>query len=425
MNRLLSLTLLLMVPFNFVSASSLTISGISSGGFMASQMATIYSDQFAGVATVAGGVYYCAENEFQKNIKNFGVASYLSYGVDTRTVTKTFDVKSLLKSKQLPVDTSQFVGPLAINPIYQSVGVCMGHPEGAHQAANLFNGVNLPMDLNFMTEFESKGLIAPIVNISKQRVLVYQGEDDQVVHLPMADKLKEFYTRMGVLPEALKVVTKPGNHNFPTDKEDGIDCGKTGVPYIASCKLDLAGEILTQVLNRPLKRGTMKAENLHQVEQKSAPPSIASYGYLYATPACIENPATCDLHVALHGCQMSDDFDEDFQKYYQRKVLFTRSLGVFSYELLSKEKKMGALAFASRAGYAEYAEVDANRLMIYFPQTRIGTDNYPANPNGCWDWYGWTGSEYATNKGAESSWLIKQIQKVKANPKMMLSQPKK
>lgn len=392
---------------------------------MASQMATIYSDQFAGVATVAGGVFYCSENEFQKNIKNYGVASYLSYGVDTRTVTKTFDIKNILKSKQLPVDTKQLVGPLAINPIYQSVGVCMGHPEGAHQAANLLNGINLPMDLKFMSDFEAKSLIAPVINISKQRVLIYQGEDDQVVHLPMADKLKEFYTRMGVSEESLKVITKPGNHNFPTDKQSAMDCSKTGVPYIASCQLDLAGEILKQTLNRPLERGTMKPENLHRIEQKNSPPSLASYGYLYATPACLENPASCDLHVALHGCQMSDDFDEGFQRYYQQKVLFSRTLGVFSYELKSKENKMGAYTFASEAGYADYAEVESNHLMIYFPQTHIGVDNYPANPNGCWDWYGWTGADYATNKGVESSWLIKQIHQVQINPKVMVSEIKK
>lgn len=420
MKLLFGLSFSLVFPLFAPAMNSLTISGISSGGFMASQMATIYSDQFAGVATVAGGVFYCAENEFQSNIKKFGSQAYFSYGIDAKNVRKSFDIENILKQKELPQDTSQFVGPLAINPIYQSVGVCMAHPEGAHQAATLSDGVARPMDLSFMKAFESKNLIAPTSNIANQRVLIYQGQDDEVVRVGMAEKIKEFYTRYGVSENSLKVIIQSGNHNFPTDRTDGIDCQKAKVPYIGNCKLDLAGEILQHMLARPLVRGVMKPENLYRIVQKKAPPSIASYGYLYANEACLENPDSCDLHVALHGCQMSDSFDMDFQKWYQAKVLLTRVLGVPSFELGAKESKMGALTFATKSGYADYAEATENHVMILFPQTQITSENYPANPNGCWDWYGWTGGNYATKKGVESSWLMSYIQMARKNPKALI-----
>jgi poly(3-hydroxybutyrate) depolymerase len=171
------------------------------------------------------------------------------------------------------------------------------------------------------------------------------------------------------------------------------------------------------LLGRPLYRAKFNILHLHRIEQKGAPPSLATYGYIYATPVCLNNPSGCDLHVALHGCQMDDDFDGDFQNLYQTKVQMTHILGVPNYELSSRHRKMGALSFARRSGYAEYAEDVTNHVMILFPQTQITSDNYPGNPNGCWDWFGWTGSDYATNKGVETSWLNSYVQSVRQDPK--------
>ena len=43
------------------SATEVTVSGMSSGGFMTVQMHTIYSDFFKGAGIVAGGPYHCAD----------------------------------------------------------------------------------------------------------------------------------------------------------------------------------------------------------------------------------------------------------------------------------------------------------------------------------------------------------------------------
>lgn len=53
----------------FADNNKYTISGISSGGFMANQMATIFSSQFSGVGTVAGGFYYCAEDYLPRKVR--------------------------------------------------------------------------------------------------------------------------------------------------------------------------------------------------------------------------------------------------------------------------------------------------------------------------------------------------------------------
>lgn len=399
----MSRILILIIGFSFSqisNAAQITVSGISSGGFMAAQMATIYSDRISGVATVAGGVFYCAQNHFQEKLTQYGSSSYLAFGV----ASKDFFTKR--------------VEPLEINPIYQSVGVCMETPEKAH------DGGNGPMNLEFMKEFESQGLIAPIKNISRQKVFIYQGKDDDVLRPGMAAKLKEFYERMGVAPLSLKVILRQGGHNFPTDREDGIRCDEEKVPYIANCKWDLAKEILQHTLGRKLERAKFNADHLHIVSQSEAPVSLHTYGYFYASEFCMKHPGACDLHVAFHGCKMSDDYDDNFQKMFESKINLSHILTVQDYELRARIPQMGAKIFAEKSGYAEYAESDKNRLMVYFPQTRITTENYPANPKGCWDWYGWTGAEYPTNKGSEASWLIKQLEIMKSNPKSLITEKK-
>lgn len=395
-----SILFLIIISSQVVLAGTLTASGISSGGFMASQLATIYSDQISGVGTVAGGVFFCAKNHFQEKIAQYGRTGYFAFGVSSK------------------VSLTMTMQPLEMNPIYQAVGVCMESPEDTHGASAG------PMDLSFMNEFESQGLIAPARHIAHQRVLIYQGKDDNVLRPPMALKLEEYYRRMGVPNSFLKSVLRPGGHNFPTDREDGIGCYGEGVPYVANCKYDLAGDVLQHTLGRKLVRGVMNPDHLHIVEQMNAPTSIQSYGYLYANNFCLNSPEECDLHVAFHGCKMSDDYDEIFQKAYESKVRVSRILSVQDYELRGRTPQMGARIFASTSGYGEYAELMKNRLMIYFPQTRISTENYPANPKGCWDWYGWTGSEYATNKGKEAQWLIQQIKSVQKNPKALVTKPK-
>ena len=155
--------------------------------------------------------------------------------------------------------------------------------------------------------------------------------------------------------------------------------------------------------------------------------------YLYASQKCLDNPNSCDTHVALHGCEMSDSFDAAFDKRYSEQVAKTQILGmrtkaqrsIFRRQLPvieEKEIKFGTLKFAMLSGYIELAE--KNDLMVLFPQTWITPESYPYNPKGCWDWFGATGSDYATNKGVESSWLSQYIKEVTKNPKKyILSTP--
>jgi len=421
--QLLSSVLAALLP-TVSQANSLTISGISSGGFMASQMAVIYSDQFSGVATVAGGVFYCAQNTYQQNLKNYGSTAFFAFGVSDDMVQAGTHIFSFQNGQQTQIpDMSHAMEPLPSNPTYQAVGVCMGHPEKILSSSQQNDGSFGPMNLDYVKMMESHHLISPVKNITQQKILIYQGDQDSVVRPAMAGKLQEFYSRMGVPSSSIKMVkVQGGAHNFPTDRDDGIACDSQDVPYVSSCKRDLAGDILKHLLGRNLNRTKNNLAHLYRVQQVAAPKSVASYGYLYANDFCLNNPGQCDLHVALHGCEMADAFDNNFEKLYESKIQMTKILQVSDYEMNARTPRMGAQIFAQKSGYAEYAEDPTNRLMVYFPQTQITSDNYPGNPKGCWDWYGWTNAMYATNQGPEPMWMIKQIRKVRQNPKALILQ---
>jgi len=61
--------------------------------------------------------------------------------------------------------------------------------------------------------------------------------------------------------------------------------------------------------------------------------------------------------------------------------------------------------FVDGAGYNRWA--DSNRLLVLYPQTvprhglAVGSWKWISNPFACWDWWGYTGSDYPTRDGLQ------------------------
>ena len=55
-------------PAYTIDTSRITVSGMSSGGYMAGQLHMSHSDLFSGVAILAGGPYWCAEGSLSKGL---------------------------------------------------------------------------------------------------------------------------------------------------------------------------------------------------------------------------------------------------------------------------------------------------------------------------------------------------------------------
>jgi poly(3-hydroxybutyrate) depolymerase len=89
---------------------------------------------------------------------------------------------------------------------------------------------------------------------------------------------------------------------------------------------------------------------------------MADEGYVYVPKSCADG-ANCRLLIAFHGCAQS-------------------------------ASKVGD-AFYGHAGFNRWA--DTNRLIVLYPQVNAS----PLNPLGCWDWFGYTGGNYATRLGPQ------------------------
>lgn len=405
----------------------ISISGISSGAFMAVQMGTIYSSQINGVGSVAGGFFYCAQNHLQEKIEEGRQNLFLGTKNLFLFQPSPKFFKDIITGQAVFSKKDEWFSPAPANPIYQAVGVCMQNP----------NFATMP-DLE---KFEKDGLIDKAKNLKSQKVYIYHGDNDSVVDPQMQTRLEEFYVQNGVEKKQIKIKKLVGGHNFPTNKKNLNACDNQSVPYVSSCKFNVAQDMLQHLTGKKLLTGSANLKNLYRVDQNLEPQnealkqaewkapaqSLAPYGYLYASEKCLNSPSSCEVHVALHGCEMSDSFDTAFDKRYQDQVAQTQVVGmrteaqrnVFtptSWPVIEERQiKYGALKFAMLSGYIELAE--NNDLIVLFPQTWITTENYPYNPKGCWDWFGATGSDYATNKGAEASWLSQYIQNISKQPK--------
>jgi poly(3-hydroxybutyrate) depolymerase len=74
----------------------------------------------------------------------------------------------------------------------------------------------------------------------------------------------------------------------------------------------------------------------------------------------------CRLHVAFHGC-------------------------------LQYRQLVGD-AYYANAGYNRWAAT--NRIIVLYPPT-VASPLDPFNPNGCWDWWGYTDSDFDTRSGRQ------------------------
>jgi len=101
--------------------------------------------------------------------------------------------------------------------------------------------------------------------------------------------------------------------------------------------------------------------------------SLDATGFVYVPTAC-QSGSTCKLHVALHGCVQNWDTID--------------------------------LQYVEHAGYNEWAET--NNIIILYPQAEPNL--VLSNPNACFDWWGYAGSDYATKTGTQMQAIYEMVQ---------------
>lgn len=281
-------------------ASPVTVSGVSSGAYMAVQVQVAFADRVRGVAAIAGGPYHCARGN-----------------------------------------------------LVTALGPCL-------------SGAGIDVDA-LVARARQRAAAGDIADPSQQppaSVWIFHGEADEVVDPRAGLALADFY-RAWAPGSRLRIVDDlPAGHGWPTDGE-GVACGDTASPFINDCGYDAAGEMLAffyGTLDAPdPARGSLEQVDIGQLAGPGT--GIDRRAFLFMPDDCRSQAAGCRLHIAFHGCRQGGEFLGD--------------------------------EFARRSGLNAWAAT--NRTVVLYPQVTASL----TNPQGCWDWWGYTGPSYDLASGRQ------------------------
>jgi hypothetical protein len=250
-----------------------SVSGLSSGGFMAVQFAVAYSSLVKGVGVIAGGPYYCAQGDVD---------------IATRKCSCT----------GLPIISSCEVAP---------------------------GSTNVDQLVDITNQRARNGAVDATQNMARQRVWMFSGTLDSVVPSPVMSDLYAYYRHYIGDDNIRYRKDVQAEHTFPTDGF-GNPCGYLGKPFISNCGVDAAGEILKWIYGDSLRPKSTSglSGRLMEFDQseffsdgKPEQHGMDERGYAYIPANCdksINGP--CRVHVAFHGCrQNADEVDDKFVRH--------------------------------------------------------------------------------------------------------------
>lgn len=236
-----------------------SVSGLSSGAFMAVQIQVAHSKDIVGAGIVAGGPYACAESDASRLVP--------------------FWPSAVLQNAQ------------------QALNQCMQTGGGTPDAKALAKRA---------AELAEDGKIDPLSGLGDDNVYLFSGNEDQTVTRPVVKAAESFYKAVGVPPGDLTLVEKEGGHAFITE-QGGAACGISATPYVSDCDYDQAKAILAWIYGPLAEASAEPAGRFLLFDQQpfSEPgDGFADEGVVYVPPSCAEQ-AGCRVHIALHGCEQS------------------------------------------------------------------------------------------------------------------------
>ena len=311
-----------------------SVSGLSSGAFMTVQLHLAHSAMFAGAGIIAGGPYRCAES--------FRAASFIA--------------------EDAYVQNALFV---CMNPLI---------PEAAPNPERL---------LAVARQTANDRLIDPLENLADDRLYIFTGTEDTVVNSSVVETTRRFYELLGVPAANLKFVGDvPSGHAILTTNLEDNPLDANRPPYInrqPGARMQ-SWDILEHIygpLNPPSERlgGRLLRFDQREFFGDQSRASMSVYGYVYV-PKSVEEGARCRVHVALHGCK---------QGYNYVNLVNGRAD-------IENEPPYGSRYFMT-TGYNHMA--DSNDIVVLYPQVEGVDDGQAQNPDGCWDWWGYSSEDEA------------------------------
>ncbi|KJH68994.1 PHB depolymerase family esterase [Chromobacterium violaceum] len=243
------------LPALGTDAKQNTVSGLSSGAFMAAQFSVANSASVAGAGIVAGGPFYCA-------------------GLGSLNGPERF----------LTTATTQCMRPLGAAP----------SGAAAWQAAQ---------------KFAQQKLIDPVDNIKRQRLYIFTGASDSIVLPKVVAQTRAFYQSAGVPDSQIRYIDNVNaGHALITANATDLKCPANAAPNLNNCGFVQSQDILRQLygpLKPPAAKLSGQLKDFDQTEfSKTGYTGLSDTGHVYIPAACAKD--SCRVHVAFHGCTQED-----------------------------------------------------------------------------------------------------------------------
>ena len=338
-----------------VNINQTSTSGISAGGFLATQFHVAYSNYVMGAGIVAGGVYYCGRG-------------------------KLFN-EAYLYCMDQPQTLADYLAT------YQ---------EAVTQA--------------------NKGAIDPLSNLKDDKVYVIHGKLDTTVKQAVGDAIDDWYIKAGT-PSANIFYKNDLNagHSMPLDHPfDDPDTNASNpcdtvsmAPWMSDCGFDGAGAILKHMYGNLNPKNTGKLNGklieFNQADYTDYAPATISLNekaYAYIPKSCQEGQS-CKVHVVWHGCE---------QIYSEIPV---------NHKVNVTETKLFGLMMVKYSGYNEWADTNNIITLYPQAIKVGGSMDSTKNPRGCFDWWGYTDNwlnrtakTYHTKEAVQMKPVMKMIKKL-------------
>jgi poly(3-hydroxybutyrate) depolymerase len=317
------------LPALGLRADAVTVSGLSSGAYMAGQFEVAYSASVSGAAILAGGPYGCSRGSVAT------AALKCSCPAD-----KSFELT--------------LAGAFGFGCYVQSDAVYVSFAQSA---------------LN-----RNRNAIDDTANIARHRIWLFSGGKDPIVDPALVAATKSFYSSLGVPPGRLQLEHRSdAGHGFPSPAAP-LPCSVTAQPFLIDCGSFDAAEALLRWLypDLPAIPGAVDAGAFRKFSQtpylSTGFTGLDASGWLYVPAACEHTGAHCRLHVAFHGCEQGQSFRTAAGHTYGRQ-------------------------FVDGTGYNGWAEAGGIVVLYpQVRATTEGTpySAYRYNPKGCWDFWGYS-----------------------------------
>jgi poly(3-hydroxybutyrate) depolymerase len=225
---------------------------------------------------------------------------------------------------------------------------------------------------SYISAHQNTSGMDPVSNISGQPVYLWSGTADTVVPQKTMNDLQTEYTKYGA--SVTYDNTYAAEHGWESPYGANA-CGTLGSPYMIDCSgYDSEKTFLTKFLGtlNAKNTGTLTGSliNFDQTPYGGGSNELDTNGWVFVPAACASG-STCSIVVALDGCEQ--------------------------YQAVINDE------FVTQSGLDQWA--DTNNIIVLYPYQTTGG----SNPNGCWDWWGYTNSSYALKQGIQMAAIYNMV----------------